>query len=150
MPVKKKKKLVARKKILKKKVLRKKPLKKRLAKKRIIKKKPVHRKKPTLKRKPVSKKKRTLKKKPVLEKIQGNVVGTITHYFTKVHAAVIKLTAPLSLGDVIRIKGHTTDFRQYVGSLQIDRVPVTTAEKGQEIGILADSRVRQHDVVYKV
>jgi hypothetical protein len=150
MPAKKKKKLVARKRVLKKKVSRKKPLKKRPAKKRIIKKKPVHRKKPALKKKPVSKKKPSLKKKPVLEKIAGDVVGTITHYFPKVRAAVIKLKAPLSIGDTIRIKGHTTDFKQYVASLQIDRVPVTTAKKGEEIGVLADSRVRQHDIVYKV
>jgi hypothetical protein len=33
--------------------------------------------------------------------------------------------------------------------MQIDRVPINTAKKGDEIGLLVNSRVRQHDVVYK-
>jgi putative protease len=78
------------------------------------------------------------------------VIGQITHYFPKVRAAVIKLKAPLTIGDRVKIKGHTTDFQQAVNSMQIDRVPINQAKKGQEIGLLVDSRVRQHDRVYKV
>ena len=78
------------------------------------------------------------------------LVGAITHYFPKVRAAVIKLKAPLSVGDTIRIKGHTSDFTESVNSIQIDRVPIDSAKKGQEIGLLVNSRVRQHDLVYKV
>jgi hypothetical protein len=67
-----------------------------------------------------------------------------------VRAAVIKLKAPLSIGEVIKIKGHTTDFTQSVVSMQIDRVPINQAKKGDEIGLLVNSRVRQHDTVSKV
>ncbi|MBM3246199.1 MAG: translation elongation factor-like protein [Candidatus Omnitrophica bacterium] len=74
----------------------------------------------------------------------------VTHYFSQVRAAVIKLKAPLATGDTIKIKGHTTDFTQSISSMQIDRAPITEAKKGQEIGVLVDSRVRQHDVVYKL
>lgn len=84
------------------------------------------------------------------KKVEGNVVGIITHYFPKVRAAVVKLKATLAVGDTIKIKGHTTDFTQNITSLQIDRVTVDSAKKGEEIGLLVDSRVRQHDVVYKV
>ncbi|MBL7151958.1 MAG: translation elongation factor-like protein [Candidatus Omnitrophica bacterium] len=73
----------------------------------------------------------------------------VTHYFPHVNAAVIKLKTPLSVGDKIRIKGHTTDFIQGISSMQVDRVPINTAKKGQEIGLLVDSRVRQHDIAYK-
>ncbi|MEI6632102.1 MAG: translation elongation factor-like protein, partial [bacterium] len=62
----------------------------------------------------------------------------------------IKLKVALNTGDMIRVKGHTTDFKQAADSLQIDRVPVTNAKKGDEIGLLVDSRVRQHDKVYKI
>lgn len=86
----------------------------------------------------------------VIKKAKENIIGKITHYFPKVNAAVIKLKAPLSVGDTVKIKGHTTDFKQNITSLQIDRVPVDSAKKGEEIGLLVDSRVRQHDVVYKV
>lgn len=124
------------------------PLKKRA--KKVIKKK-VGKKKAVKKG---SSKKRALKRKTtkpsVQKKQKENIVGKITHYFPHVRAAVIKLKAPLSVGDVVKIKGHTTDFKQNITSLQIDRVPVTSAKKGEEIGLLVDSRVRQHDTVYKV
>lgn len=95
-------------------------------------------------------KRRVIKKKPIKKKApKENIIGTVTHYFPKVRAAVIKLKVPLSIGDVVRIKGHTTDFIQNVNSIQIDRVPIQSAKKGEEIGLLVDSRVRQNDLVIK-
>jgi len=136
MAIKKKKKKTARKNTLKKKASKRKTPKKRLTKKKVTKK--------------VSKNKFVLKRKgPGTKKRKENILGKITHYFPKVRAAVIKLEAPLVVGDVIKVKGHTTDFKQKVTSLQIDRVPIDQAKKGQEIGLLVDSRVRQHDIVYK-
>ncbi|MCK9604428.1 MAG: hypothetical protein M0R66_08735 [Candidatus Omnitrophica bacterium] len=129
---------------------------KAIKKKKPLKKKPTLKRKPALKKKPASrkkaapKKKLTLKKKPALKKSKENVIGIITHYFPHVRAAVIKLKAPLSVGDTVKIKGHTTDFIQNVISMQIDRTPLTKAKKGDEIGLLVDSRVRQHDTVSKV
>lgn len=78
-------------------------------------------------------------------------VGIVTHYFSKVEAAVIKLTkGELSVGDTIFIKGHTSDFKEKVESMQLEHTPITTAEKGQEIGLKVKSKVREHDVIYKL
>ncbi len=118
-------------------------VKRKAVKRKLIKRKTV--KKGALKRAPAKKKAAALKPKE-----KGKVVGRVTHYFPHVRAGVIKLKAPLSVGDAIKFKGHTTDFTQTVNSMQIDRVPIKQAKKGQEIGLLADSRVRQHDVVYKI
>ncbi len=74
----------------------------------------------------------------------------ITHYFPKVRAAVLKLSRPLSIGDPIWIKGRTTDFRQTVGSLQIDRRPITTARPGQDVGLEVMRDVRQGDKVFSL
>ena len=92
-------------------------------------------------------KKRTLSKKVVQE--AANFIGLVTHYFPHVQAAVIKLTAPLTVGETIKIKGHTTDLTQSISSLQMDRVDITSAKKGAEIGVQVNSRVRQGDKVYK-
>ncbi|MBN1872204.1 MAG: hypothetical protein JW800_06505 [Candidatus Omnitrophica bacterium] len=54
----------------------------------------------------------------------------------------------LKVGDIIHIKGHTTDFKQKVKSVQIDRVPIHQGQVGDEVGILVKSRVRVHDNVY--
>lgn len=78
-------------------------------------------------------------------------IGTITHYFPRVEAAVVKLTkGSLSIGNRIIIKGHTTDFKEKVNSLQLDHLPIASASPGQEIGIKVKSKVREHDVVYKL
>jgi hypothetical protein len=135
----------------KKSATKKKPAK--LAKKKTIKravKRVISEKKPALKKKVA--KKKVSSKKTTSKKIKtaGNLIGSITHYFPHVRAAVIKLKSPLSVGDNIEIKGHTTDFKQSVVSMQIDRVVVNSAKIGQEIGLLVESRVRQHDQVFKI
>lgn len=125
-----------------------KKVKKSPAKKRTLKKKPI-KKKATRKGAPL--KKAQLKKKAQGKKgvAKEDIIGVVTHYFPKVRAAVVKLKNTLSAGDVVKIKGHTTDFAQTVSSLQIDHVAVDKAIKGQEIGLLVDSRVREHDLVLK-
>jgi len=94
--------------------------------------------------------KKKAQKKAIAKEVLGQIVGAVTHYFPRVRAAAIKLKAPLNMGDNVRIKGHTTDFTQNVGSIQIDRQPITTGKRGQEIGLLVGSRVRRRDIVYKI
>lgn len=124
---------------------------KKKIKRKAVKKKTV---KKAVKRKIV--KKKLTKKAPrakniaAKRKIKENIIGIVTHYFPHVQAAVIKLKAPLSIGETIKIKGHTTDLTQTITSMQIDRVPITSAKKGEEIGLLVNTRVRQHDRVTKV
>ncbi len=107
------------------------------------------------KSKPVAKKKkpkvkRTVKKARVPAE-EGVLIGRVTHYFPRVKAGAILIEkGRLALGDTIRIKGHTSDFKQKIASMQIDRIPVEKASKAQEIGILVKSRVRIHDKVYKI
>jgi len=125
----------------KKKAVKKKVIKRKVTKKRVIKRRPL--------KKKAAKKKAVIKKKRAAAKPKENVVGIVTHYFPKVNAAVVKLKVPLAIGDTVKIKGATTDFIQNITSMQIDRVPITMAKKGQEIGLLVDSRVRQHDIVYE-
>jgi len=77
-------------------------------------------------------------------------VGKISHYFTKIEVAVIDLTAPLSVGDRITIKGATTDFEQTVESMEIEHENVETAKAGDSIGLKIRERVRESDIVYKI
>ena len=77
-------------------------------------------------------------------------VGKVTHFFSKISVAVVELSAALSVGDRIAVKGPTTDFEQAVESMQIEHVNVKKAEKGQSIGLKVNERVRENDTVYKV
>ena len=89
------------------------------------------------------------KKKKAVPNEKLKKIGAITHYFPKVKAGVIKLSATLAVGDTIYIKGHTTDFKQKVASLQIDNAPIEKAAKGKEVGIKVKGRVRAEDEVYR-
>lgn len=78
-------------------------------------------------------------------------IGKVIKYFAKAGVAAIELTdGTLSVGDTIRIKGHTTDFQQKVESIQIENKPVEKADIGQAVGIKVIERVRDKDEVYKV
>ena len=130
---------------------KKRPARKRVSKRKVAKPRKVKR--AVIKRQPARKavtKKSGAKKKAAAPKVlKKNLIGIVTHYFPKVRAAVVKLKAPLSVGDTVKIKGHTTDFIQTVNSMQIDHVPLGTAKKGDEIGLLVNSRVRGNDIVMK-
>jgi len=141
--------------------VKKRPVKKKVVKKKVAKK--TKRITTTKKKSSALKQKSKVSKKPIVEKpktsssttlpagVSLEEVGVVTHYFPHVEAAVVKLTkGTLNVGDSIIIKGHTTDFKDTVTSMQLDHVPITSAAAGQEIGLKVKSKVREHDIVYKV
>lgn len=101
-------------------------------------------------------KKRVVKSKPKKAKKQPlelslEKIGEVTHFFPHVKAAAVMLLKDgLKVGDKIYIKGHTTNFKETVKSIQLDRVDIQEGKKGQEIGLLVKSRVRQGDSVYRI
>ena len=96
---------------------------------------------------------RPKRKAPIVKKTKKVLqkVGEVTHYFPHVKAGVISVTkGPIALGETLHFKGHTTDFKQKVNSMQINNAPIKEAKRGQEIGLLVKFRVRHHDLVYKL
>jgi outer membrane biosynthesis protein TonB len=77
-------------------------------------------------------------------------VGVVTHYYGHLMVAAVKLEVALSVGQTIRILGHTSDFRQRVDSMQIEHETVQEAIGGDEIGLKVTQHAREHDVVYRV
>ena len=79
------------------------------------------------------------------------LVGKVTHYFSKALVAGIKITeGQLSVGDTIHVVGHTSDFTQKVDSIQIEHETVPTAKVGDSIGIKVVDHAREHDKVFLV
>jgi len=78
-------------------------------------------------------------------------VGVVTHYYGRIGVAVIRLTdADLRVGDLVRIRGRTTDFTQPVASLQIEHRPVAAADRGTQVALKVRMRVRRGDQVVRV
>lgn len=100
--------------------------------------------------------KRAAKKNVQAKKVKIPVVsmvkmGEVTHYFPHVKAAaLLVLKDSIKVGDEIYIKGHTTDFKEKIKSMQIDCVQIREGKKGQEIGLLVKKRVRIGDSVYRL
>jgi len=77
-------------------------------------------------------------------------IGRITHFYSKPSVAVVELSAPLSKGEKIVIRGSTTNIEQVVDSIEIEHKQITSAQPGQSIGMKVVGRVRENDVVYRV
>jgi putative protease len=78
-------------------------------------------------------------------------VGRVQKFFAKPSVAAVEITAGvLKVGDVVRFKGHTTDFEETITSMQIDNQPVEEARPGDLLGIKVSQRVREHDMISKV
>ncbi|MBI3597662.1 MAG: hypothetical protein HY203_10975 [Nitrospirae bacterium] len=83
--------------------------------------------------------------------IAEQLVGVVTHYYSHLSVAVVKLDqGALQVGDTIHIKGHTTDFQQRVESMQVEHQSIQSAQVGEEFGLKVTEHVREHDLVYKV
>ena len=53
-------------------------------------------------------------------------------------------------GEMIHVKGHTSDFMQRIDSMEIEHAHVSEARPGQSVGVRVKEHAREHDVVYKV
>ena len=83
------------------------------------------------------------------EEMEEVFIGSVIHYFSKVKAAVVRIEKDsVSIGDRIRIKGHTTDFGQKVESMQIDHEPVEKASRKKEVAIKVKKKTRRGDRVF--
>jgi putative protease len=76
-------------------------------------------------------------------------IGEITHFFGNISVAVIKLAGVLKAGDTIKIVGGETEFEQPVDSMEVDHKKVSSAKKGESIGLKIAQKVREGYKVFK-
>ncbi len=78
-------------------------------------------------------------------------IGTVTHYFTHLHVATVEIAdGELHTGDMIHIKGHTSNFMQRIGSMELGHEAADVAKPGDSVGIEMVEYTREHDSVYVV
>ena len=81
----------------------------------------------------------------------GERIGVVSHYYSHLSVATLRLeSGTLRVGDVIHIRGHTTDFGQRVESLEVNHAPATEVGPNDDFGLKVVGNAREHDVVYKV
>jgi translation initiation factor IF-2 len=78
-------------------------------------------------------------------------VAVVVKFFAKPSVAALEVTnGNIKKGDLLRYKGHTTDFTEEVSSMEIDNQPVDEVKVGDLVGLKVKERVREKDKVYKV
>jgi putative protease len=78
-------------------------------------------------------------------------VAVIVKFFAKPSVAALEVTGgTIKRGDLLRYKGHTTDFTEEVVSMEVDNQSVDEAKPGDMVGVKVKERVRENDKVYKV
>jgi hypothetical protein len=79
-------------------------------------------------------------------------IGVVTHYYSHLSVVAMQLEpgTTLRVGDIIHIRGHTTDFTQKVESLEVKQAPVTEVGPNDDFGLKVIEHAREHDIVYKV
>ncbi len=78
-------------------------------------------------------------------------VAIIVKFFAKPSVAALEITGGgIKVGDLLRYKGHTTDFTEQVTSMEVDNQSIEEAKVGDLVGLKVKERVRENDKVYKV
>jgi len=78
-------------------------------------------------------------------------VAVIVKFFAKPSVAALEVTnGTIKKGDMLRYKGHTTDFTEEISSMEIDNQVVDEVKVGDLVGVKVKERVRENDTVYKV
>ena len=78
-------------------------------------------------------------------------IGYVSKFFGGISVAAIEITADkLSICDTIHIRGHTTELKMKVDSIQIEHETLETAKKGDSIGVKVSEKARRKDKVYKL
>ena len=78
-------------------------------------------------------------------------IGVVVNYYAKIGVAAVKVTSgTVKTGDLLKYKGHTTDFTEAVVSMEIENETVEQARAGDLVGVKVKERVREKDKVYKI
>jgi len=76
-------------------------------------------------------------------------IGTVGHYFNHAHVAAIHVDhGRLKIGDLLHIRGNTTNIEETIQSMQVNHTEVREVGHGAYVGIPVHEKVRQHDHVY--
>ncbi len=78
-------------------------------------------------------------------------VGVVVNFYAKPCVAAIRvISGNIRKGDMLKYKGHTTDFSEEITSMEIENQPTEEAKVGDLVGVEIRERVRERDKVYKV
>ena len=82
-------------------------------------------------------------------KEKENLVGKVTHLYRKIGVVIVKLSGSVNVGYTLHFKGNKRDVEEKISSMQINHADVSSAKKGDEVGIKISGHICEGDRVYK-
>lgn len=79
----------------------------------------------------------------------AEAIGTVIHWFGHLSVAAVRLTATLTVGERIHIRGHTTDLVETVTSMEIEHGKVDQAGPGDDVALAVAGHVHEHDLIFR-
>ncbi len=70
-------------------------------------------------------------------------VGTVTHYYGNIGVVVVELSGKLSVGDKVKFEDGKHEFEQTIESMQIEHKDISSAKKGDAIGLKVGEKVSE-------
>ena len=78
-------------------------------------------------------------------------IGKVVNYYSKIKVAELQIWEDLKQGDEIIIQGKTTgSINHIIKSMEIDGIAIDYCEKGNNVAIAINEKVRPNDFVYKL
>lgn len=75
-------------------------------------------------------------------------IGTVTHYYNHLGVAIVELDGKLSVGDKIKFEAGKNEFEQTVESMQIEHKDISSAKKGDVVGLKVNEKIGEGADVY--
>ena len=75
-------------------------------------------------------------------------IGEVIHFYDHISVAIVKLTAPLTSGDSVKVVHGDMMFTQVVDSMELEHKKLDSAKKGAEIGMKVDKPVKPKTEVF--
>lgn len=83
--------------------------------------------------------------------MDGNKIGSVSHYYDRIKVAILNLTSDIKVGDKIKfVRGGEELFSQNVDSIQVEHKSIDSASSGDVIGLMVENDVKEGTEVYKI
>lgn len=75
------------------------------------------------------------------------IIGKVIHWYDKISVAVVRLSAPLKVGDEIKVRHGEDGFETVVESIQVDHESVSKSKKGDEVAIKLPQKAKEGSII---
>ncbi|MGD0976765.1 MAG: hypothetical protein ABR875_00510 [Minisyncoccia bacterium] len=74
-------------------------------------------------------------------------IGIVIHWYDKIKVAVVRLSAPLKIGDAVKVRHGEDEFDATINSIQVNHENVKGGKKGEEVAVELPQKAKEGSVL---